>query len=138
MSALLAGCATTFGAGGPAPLIDENQPAYWIWHDGHLWRVRSTAAGKPHRFQGSIEGLTGGIVEVRAEREELRDHVAQVGSSVQFDYDTEDRAPRGFDARTTGGCLRFDLMIDGKRRPDVIRYGRKAETPNRLPADLCP
>ena len=35
--------------------------------------VRTTSAGKPHRFQGSIEGLSGGIVEVKTERSELRE-----------------------------------------------------------------
>ena len=96
------------------------------------------SAGKQRRFQGSIEGLSGGIVEVRTERSELREHVAQVGNSVQFDYDAEDRAPRGFDARSTGGCLRFDLLVDGKRHPELVRYGRRGEQPKSLPAELCP
>lgn len=126
------------GAGGPAPRIDETQTGYWIWHEGDVWRVRSTAAGKPHRFQGSIEGLTGGILEVRPARSELRDHVAQVGNSVQFDWDADDSSPRGFDARTTGGCLRVDLIVDGKRRPETLRSGRKAEVATRMPTDVCP
>ena len=133
---LLASCATTGATGGP--VIDDRQTAYWVWREGDVWRFRSTAGGKPHRFQGSIEGLTGGIVEVRTERSQLRDHVAQVANTVQFDYDADDHSARGFDVRSTGGCLKVDLMIDGKRRSDAVHYGHKGEAPSRLPTELCP
>ena len=118
--------------------MDERQAGYGVWHDGEVWRVRTTAAGRLHRFQGSVEGLSGGIVEVRTEGDELGDHVGQVGNSVQFDYEGATAAPRGFDARTTGGCLRFDLLLDGKRRPERVRFGRGGESPARLPVERCP
>jgi len=122
----------------PAPTIDQHELGYWVWHEGEVWRVRTTAADHPHRFQGSVEGTSGGIVEVRTDDAALLDHVAQVGNSVQFDYDAGDGTTHGFDARITGGCLRFDLLVDGKRRPERVHFGPGAEAPARLPAERCP
>ncbi len=138
--ALLGGCATLRAGGGEGPPAEPGRAIYRIWYDRGVWRLRAspgTGAGGAHRFQGSVAGLTGGIADPDLRDRALRDRVARDGNSVLFDFEAE-RSETGFDLASTGGCLRFDLYLDGKRRADRVRYGPHGESPGRLPADLCP
>lgn len=130
LAVLVGGC-----AGGPR--IDERRPAYWLWHDGTRWQLRATAGGKPHRFQGSIAGVTGSVADAAATDGALRDHVGLVGDAVQFDFESSSGRP-GLDARVIGGCARFDLLLDGKRPVDRIHLGDHRRAPPRVPFERCP
>ena len=63
--------------------------------------------------------------------------IVKPGNDVFFDFEA-DRDETGFDLASTGGCLRFDLYVDGKQRADRVRFGPRAKTPGRIPAVLCP
>ncbi len=126
-----AGCATV------APQIDTARPSYWIWREDGVWRVRATAGGQPHRFQGTVIGLNGSIADLAVTDSALRDRVALVGDAVQFDFDAASGRP-GFDFTVAGGCARFDLLLDGKRRADRVRIGGHARVPTRDPFERCP
>lgn len=138
----LAGC-RTFDPKHPllgAPQITAGQPAYWLWvSDGH-WHLRITgSAGHVHRFQGSVAGVAGGIVELTPTRPELKDRIALVGDAVQFDVESSDAAPGdGFDARVVGGCARFNLYLDGKYRPEHVHLGPRATPAHHVPFEKCP
>ena len=143
VSLLTSACATQPRTAPVASLASDGaNPSYRVWNEGALWRVRVVGRGpKSHRFQGSVTGLSGGIVEVTPDTEALREHVAQVGNSVQFDFEAAGESPpggAGFDVRVTGGCLRFDLLVDGNRHPEWVRLGPGDEAPSKLPAQRCP
>lgn len=137
--ALLGGCATLRAGGGEGPPAEPGRAAYRIWHDHGVWRLRASpgAAAGPHRFQGTVSGLTGGLGDPALRDRALADRVARAGNSVSFDFEVE-RAETGFDLASTGGCLRFDLFVDGRRRADRVRFGPRGHAPDRLPAVLCP
>jgi hypothetical protein len=56
---------------------------------------------------------------------------------VQFDFDARAGTP-GFDLKAAGGCARFDLFLDGKRRPERVRLGGFAVPVAHLPFERCP
>ena len=138
LSAAAAGCATLRGGESEPPPAERGHPSYRIWHSGGTWRLRAAPGGTRHRFQGSVDGLTGGIVALRPDRPDLADHVARERNRILFDFEAEGEGAAGFDADVTGGCLRFDLYVDGKRRPDLIRFGSAGAIPRSLPAVSCP
>jgi hypothetical protein len=120
------------------PAIDAGQPAYWIWIEDGLWQVRMTPGARAHRFQGSLAGVSGGVADLVPTRAELKDRVALVGDSVQFDVEAAPAdAATGFQARVVGGCARFELYVDGKHRPDHVRLGPRALAPSRTPFERC-
>jgi hypothetical protein len=137
--AALAGCAH-YDPKHPAlgaPKIDEQKPRYWIWWAGDAWHLRATAAGRPHRFQGTVAGASGSITQLTPTDAALRDRVALAGDAVQFDFDARVGAP-GFDLKAAGNCARFDLLLDGKRRPERVRLGSFAVPVARIPFERCP
>lgn len=138
---LVAGCAT-FDPHHPVvgpPHIDEARGAYWVWFKGGAWHLRITPGGRGHRFQGSMAGAHGAVTELQLTRPELRDRIALVGDAVQFDLDgRRGAAPQGYDAKVAGGCARFDLYVDGRHRPDLVRMGPRALPARRMPFEKCP
>jgi hypothetical protein len=117
-------------------------PAYYVWiEDNNLWHVRFQGKGA-HRFQGSLAGTRGGVLDLQLTRPELKDAIALAGDAVQFDVESpaaESAEVRdGFDVRVAGGCARFDLYIDGKHHPDKVRMGPRAHRPPKIPFDRCP
>lgn len=140
-SSLFAGCAAPrSGARSDVPpLADTERPAYRIWNTGSLWHLRA-ASGPRHRFQGSVEGMTGGLLEVHTfppTRADLVDRVGLARNSIQFDFDVEN-GEAGFDTAVSGGCLRFDLFVDGHRHPARVHFGPDLDTPRSLPVVSCP
>jgi len=95
-----------------------------------------------HRFQGSLAGLRGGVLDLALTRPELKDAIALAGDAVQFDVTSpaaeSAEARDGFDVRVVGGCARFDLYIDGHHHPDKVRMGPRAHRPGKMPFDRCP
>jgi hypothetical protein len=137
----LAGC-RTFDPKHPLsgkPVIEPAQTGYWIWISDGQWHLRMTSGQKGHRFQGSMAGVNGSVADLSPTRPELQDRIALVGDSVQFDLEAGPSAGGdGFDAKVAGGCARFDLYIDGRRRGDQVRLGPRNLPPRRIPFEKCP
>jgi hypothetical protein len=117
-------------------------PGYYLWiEDNNLWHVRFQGAGA-HRFQGSVAGLHGGVLDLALTRPELKDAIALAGDAVQFDVESpaagSPEPHEGFDVRIVGGCAHFDLYIDGHHHPDKVRMGPRAHRPGKMPFDRCP
>jgi hypothetical protein len=132
------------------PTDFEGAPAVYVWIADGLWHVRLHSGGKGgHRFQGSVAGVTGGVLDLTLTRPELKDAIALAGDAVQFDVEeaslttapaTSDKpySDAGFDVRVVGGCARFDLYVDGHHHTDKVRLGPKLMRPVRVPFDRCP
>jgi hypothetical protein len=143
LAASLAGCHTFDPkhplVGKPTEFVEA--PAIYVWIDDSIWHVRFVGKGA-HRFQGSVAGVRGGVLDLALTRPELKDAIALAGDAVQFDVESganDAVEPRdGFDVRVVGGCARFDLYVDGHHHPDRIRMGPKLHRPTRIPFDRCP
>jgi hypothetical protein len=120
------------------PTIDATAAGYWIWIADGVWHVRMTPGERAHRFQGSMSGVSGGVTDFAPTRPELRDRIALVGDSVQFDVDATTDGNLGFDARVAGGCARFELYVDGKHHAEQVRLGPRAQPVHRTPFERCP
>ena len=144
LTLLAAGC-QTFDPKHPLvgkPTDLSAAPAIYVWIEGeqNLWHVRFLGRGA-HRFQGSVAGVRGGVLDLSLTRPELKDAIALAGDAVQFDVEspaTEAEMRDGFDVRVVGGCARFDLYIDGKRHPDKVCMGPRLHRPTHIPFDRCP
>jgi hypothetical protein len=113
-------------------------PAIYLWIDDNIWHVRFLGKGA-HRFQGSVAGVRGGVLDLSLTRPDLKEAIALAGDAVQFDVESATPEPAdGFDVRVAGGCARFDLYIDGRHHPDRVRMGPRLHKPNRIPFDRCP
>jgi hypothetical protein len=136
----LAGC-RTFDPKHPSvgkPEIESERTGYWIWYEENAWHVRMTAGSHAHRFQGSMAGVRGGVVDLALTRASLKEGVAIGGDAVQFDVELAvDDGQQGFDAHVIGGCARFDLLVDG-HHPDSIRLGPRALPARHSPFERCP
>jgi hypothetical protein len=140
LALLLSGC-RTFDPKHPlvgAPSVQAENLGYWVWFDDGIWHVRMTAGQKPHRFQGSVAGARGGVLELRTTRADLKERIAVVGDAVQFDVDAAAMADEGFDVKIAGNCARFDLLLDGKYRAADVRLGPRASAAHRVPFEKCP
>src|SRR5262249_41418136 len=114
-------------------------PGYYVWFDDGRWSVRLVAGNRPHRFQGSLAGVRGGVVALVPTRPELKDRIAVVGDAVQFDvHAAAGGSPDGFAVRLAGSCARFDLLIDGRYHAEQVRLGPRASATHKVPFDRCP
>ena len=130
------------------PTDFEGVPAVYVWVADGLWHVRLHSGGKGgHRFQGSVAGVNGGVLDLQLTRPELKDAIALAGDAVQFDVEEPAAPPTavprvdgdtGFDVRVVGGCARFDLYVDGHHHFDKVRLGPHLIRPTRVPFDRCP
>ncbi len=111
--------------------------AYWVWHGEGGWHLRTTTAGQRHHFHGWITAIDGGIVEVRPTRVERRDLVRIARRGVEFDFETEG-GEDGFDWRSSSGCNRFELRVDGRADPRLVHLGGPGNEPAQIPFDRCP
>lgn len=132
---------------GKPPTELDSTPAVYVWTADGLWHVRLHDGGKGgHRFQGSVAGVNGGVLDLALTRPELKDAIALAGDAVQFDVEEAASGnaanagvrDAGFDVRVVGGCARFDLYVDGHHHTDKVRLGPKLMRPSRVPFDRCP
>ena len=120
------------------PTVVAEHAGYWIWFSDGQWHVRVTGGGRPHRFQGSVGGVRGGVMDLVTTRADLKERIAVVGEGVQFDVDATGKDAEGFDVQVAGSCARFDLLVDGKYRPEHVRLGPRAMAAHRVPFERCP
>ncbi len=139
----LAGC-NTFDPKHPLvgkPTDFTQAPVVYVWIGDGLWHVRFVGDGV-HRFQGSVAGVRGGVLDLSLTKPELKDAIALAGDAVQFDVESGAHDPvealPGFDVRVAGGCARFDLYVDGRHHPDRVRLGPRLHRPPHVPFERCP
>jgi hypothetical protein len=115
--------------------------AYWLWKDSDaVWHLRTTAPRNGRRFRGLIRPLPGTtIVDVKPLGGGQRDErLASTGKVVAFNYWTRNGV-NGFDFRINGGgCIEFDLKIDGDGDPSHILIGKNDHRPKDAHFLLCP
>jgi hypothetical protein len=151
----LTGCMTREGIAmstlTPAELpmrIAEGQPpkmhsganqSFWVWKDEQgVWHLRETTSRVRRHFQGRIRAYDGAqIVDVRGFQIGAHDWLAVQGRDIVFDLDNKQHID-GFDWRVNGGgCLEFDLRIDGSGDASRIFIGQKEQTPKSAHFTLC-
>jgi hypothetical protein len=139
--ALACASCSTFDPKHPAvgkPKVTMEETAYWVWYADNGWHLRMIASSHAHRFQGSMAGVRGGVVDLLLTKPELKDGVAIGGDAVQFDVEVGAAdGPQGFDAHVIGSCARFDLLVDG-HKPDVVRMGPRGLPVRHQPFERCP
>jgi hypothetical protein len=137
---LVTGCATAH----PPPRISPGRPyfapgapeAYWVWHDEAGWHLRTTTAGRAHRFHGTVVALGGQITDARPSRVEMREQIRMSPGGISFDMITQG-GEQGFDWHVSSGCNRFEIFVDGAPRPGLVRLGGPSEPPRHIPFDRC-
>jgi hypothetical protein len=136
----LGGCRTfdpQHPASGP-PNLSRQGAGYAVWYVDGTWHLAAISRGEPHRFQGSVSGLAGSIIELQPTRPELKDRVAVINGGVNFDLATAPRKrTQEISMRVAGGCARFDLYLDGRRRPERVHLGRRGLPARQIPFDYC-
>jgi hypothetical protein len=113
------------------------ETAIYFWFHGGRFRLRVTADAEPHKVSGELRTSNGGIFEdVTPLSENLRVRQPRPGKLL-FDVRTRD-AEEGFDVTLAGDYTQvtIDLLVDGERRPAVLRIGEKKRSPSALPARL--
>jgi len=131
-----AGAPARIGPGAPAVSQGANG-SYFIWHDAAGWHLRTTAGDRRHRFHGRVLPALGGeIVEARPIQSEPRDRFSHSLGGIAFDFSTYGGID-GFDWRTSSGCSRFELLVDGRPRPARVKLGGRMRNPRRVPFERC-
>ncbi|MBW2526410.1 MAG: hypothetical protein JRI23_19675 [Deltaproteobacteria bacterium] len=126
-------------AGRPAGFRPGAPAGYWIWIGPRGdWRLRTTTAGAPHVFRGRLRGMTGKVVNVHPVRTEHRDRVAHSGEGWMFNFRTQGHADGLTFGTQDGGCVRFDLQLDGGPVPKKVFIGAGEVQPRTGNFVLCP
>ena len=98
------------------PTDFEGVPAVYVWIADGLWHVRLHAGGRGgHRFQGSVAGVNGGVLDLTLTKPELKDAIALAGDAVQFDVEEPAMAATAvaFTARAIADSYRRFLLPRG-------------------------
>ena len=125
---------------GRPPSFKPGAPAaYWIWQGPRgSWLVRTTTGGAKHVFRGRMAGAPGEIVNVHPLRTEFRDRIRRTRGGWVFSFTSAGHAD-GFTFMTReGGCVRFDLDLDGGPQPKRIFVGRGELQPATPHFVVCP
>ena len=123
--------------GQPAGLHSGAPEAYWVWHDGGGWHVRTTTTGAAHRFQGRVWALHGDLENVRPTRLEWNDRIRRSGNAFSFDLTTAGSYD-GFDFWVAeGDCAQFTVLVDGRAQPDRVIIGAGNRHPTNTTFRLC-
>ncbi len=131
----------------------RSEPGYWIFVDDGWLNVRVTPGERPRRFQGSVTAVRGPATRPNAapsslgplelDRPALAERVAELsdpkqGDSIQFDLEPPKNSDEGFRVRLVNACARFDLYLDGARRPERVHLGGRRASPKQVPFERCP
>lgn len=116
----------------------KGEASYAIYSDDDYLHVRVAGGERAHRFQGSVTAVKGTLGALELDRPSLADQVATHGASIQFDLEPQRGAAEGFRVRLDHACLRFDLYVDGARRPERVYLGGRRTSPKQIPFERCP
>lgn len=115
----------------------KGKPArHWLWYENGTWHYRTTsAAGDKHHFTGRIDLVGGGLAAdpvglkgetkgQNADRYVYKDNALTLsftpaGGVDGFDFKVDDRVTH----------LKLDLLVDGKRQPNLVTIGRSGDHP---------
>jgi hypothetical protein len=113
--------------------------AYWIWQGPRgSWRVRTTTKNMLHLFRGRVVGESGALVDVQPSRNQLESQIHKTDDGYAFAFKTSAHAD-GFNFTTRdGGCVRFDLQLDGGPHPKRIFVGKAQHQPAGSHFVVCP
>lgn len=89
-------------------------------------------------FRGRIKGVSGAVVNVHPSRTEHRDRVAHTSDGWMFNFRTQGHADGLTFGTQDGGCVRFDLQLDGGPVPKRVFIGAKEISPRSGHFVLCP
>ncbi|HVK14561.1 MAG TPA: hypothetical protein VM597_37835 [Gemmataceae bacterium] len=120
--------------GRPKDFALGKETAIWLWHDDGVWRLRTTAGGGVHHFQGVIEVVAGRLVELQGNKGEKKgvvvdQYVFNAGRTVvKFDFKTAGNTD-GLNFKVEGpkAELRLHLALDGSWANKNIRIGRDGD-----------
>jgi hypothetical protein len=82
--------------------------------------------------------MTGAVVNVHPVRTEHRDRVAHTAQGWMFNFRTSGHADGLTFGTQDGGCVRFDLQLDGGPVPKRVFIGAKELQPRSGHFMLCP
>lgn len=123
--------------GQPKNLKEGESQRYYVWKDDKGWHVRTTTGQNKHFFAGSVTAIGGKIQSFSTFQLENKDLVKTNSTRTQiyFDFATTQKID-GFDFQSDAATLRFDLLIDGKRKSDTVYIGFNGESPKSTPFEL--
>ena len=120
----------------------RSEPGYWMYVDDGWLHVRVTSGERGHRFQGSVTAVHGTFGSLELDRPALAEQIARAGGkqgdSVQFDLEPTKNSDEGFRIKLGQTCARFDLYLDGERRPERVHLGGRHASPKAVPFERCP
>jgi hypothetical protein len=100
---------------GRPPFTFTSPLGYWIWVDAFgNWHLRTTRGPLTHTFQGRVLASRGGVLTAFRPKAIRPGDGLQVGSgAISFQFQPYEPF-HGFIWRSTSGCVRFELFIDGR------------------------
>ena len=112
------------------------EPArYYVWHDNQGWHVRCTAPkGKLIGFRGAVRLHNAKFLSIRQIGFDKRSDfggVNEARTEAAFKFLTANKFD-GFDFNVEGtddAKIEFELFVNGRKHPDRIFIGGKAENP---------
>ena len=126
-------------AGRPPGFRPGAPAAYWIWQGPRGdWRLRTTTKSAPHVFRGRFKGMSSGINTVEPTRAEYRDRIAHGNDGWMFNFRTQGHADGFTFSVPDGGCVQFDLQLDGGPVQKKIYVGGRQFQPSSSFFVVCP
>ena len=126
------------------PLEGPSRPAvgelgYFIATDGSWLVLHLHTNDRAHRFQGSVTPTKGALQDLALDRKTLADAVALQGGELQFDVEVGKNGHERIRVRMPPGtpCAKFDLYLDGARRPERIYLAAAQKSPSEIPFQRC-
>lgn len=123
--------------GQPKNLKEGESQRYYVWRDDKGWHVRTTTGENKHFFAGSITAIGGKIQNFTSFQLENKDMLKTNSARTQlyFDFATTQKMD-GFDFQSDASKIKFDLLIDGKRKADTVYVGANGDSPKTSPFEL--
>ncbi len=120
------------------PEVIQEEPHFFLWHEGDLWHLRWQSPEKKSRFSGELKAIGGSIELDRRVNLEKKDKTkVHPPNTITFKGKVKEQ-PEGFDFRWTGSKLMVDLKIEGEHRPARVYVGRSAVVPSEIPFYIVP